>query len=273
MTDVMMTVETGAASDGTGQLRRRWTAPRPVAALLLVHGIGEHSGRYQHVGRFFAERGVDVAGFDNRGFGRSGGRRGHIDRFEQYLDDIADRLAERRSLGAPVVLLGHSLGGLMATSYLTSDRLQPDLAVLSAPALAAEVPRWQRVVAPILGRIRPTMFIPSEIDGDGLSRDLEVQQAYASDPLLVAGATAGLGHQVFRAMQEVRERLDLIRVPTYVLHGEADPVVPIAASRPLADLDCVTYRAWPGLLHECLNEPEQNDVMVEIHTWLEQHLP
>lgn len=267
-----MKVETGATADGTKQLRRRWAVEQPRAAILLVHGIGEHSGRYQHVGAFFAQRGHDVAAFDNRGFGESGGDRGHIDRFEIFLDDIEERLAERRTLGVPVVLFGHSLGGLMATRYLVDRRPQPDLAVLSSPALAAEVPRWQRVAAPVFGRVRPTMFFPSEIDGDGLSRDVEVQRAYSEDPLLVAGATAGLGNETFRAMRQAVEGLDRLRVPTYVLHGDADPVVPPAASAPLADLPGVTRRLWPGLLHECLNEPEQNEVMAEIDAWLQEHL-
>ncbi len=272
MTDGMMTVETAALDGGIEQLRRRWPAEDPSAAILLVHGIGEHSGRYQHVGRFFAERGYDTASFDNRGFGRSGGMRGHIEDFDVYLDDIEERLDERRSLGLPVVLFGHSLGGLMASDYLVSDRPQPDLAVLSSPALAAEVPRWQRVMAPIIGRARPTMFFPAEIDGDGLSRDPEVRRAYAEDPLLVAGATAGLGLATFQAMARVNERLDRLRVPAYVLHGEADPVVPPHASAPLADLDGVVRRTWPGLLHECLNEPEQDEVMGEIEAWLADQL-
>lgn len=263
-----MTVETGATRDGVEQLRRRWSVDEPRGAILLVHGIGEHSGRYQHVGQFFAEHGFDVAAFDNRGFGRSGGARGHIARFDLFIDDIEERLDERRSLGVPVVLFGHSLGGLMATDYLVGDRPEPDLAVLSSPALAAEVPLWQRVAAPVLGRMRPRMFFPSEIEGAGLSRDVEVQRAYTEDPLLVAGATARLGHEVFQAMARVSENLDRLRVPTYVLHGGADPVVPPPASKPLAGLDVVTRRLWPDLRHECLNEPEQDEVMGEIEAWL-----
>ena len=136
----------------------------------------------------------------------------------------------------------------MSSAYLTSRRPQPDLAVLSSPALAAVLPRWKRAAAPVLGRIRPTMFFPSEIDGDGLSWDPEVRRAYAEDPLLVPGATAGLGHESLRAMRRVLERLDRLGVPTYVLHGEADPVVPLAASQPLADHELVTL---PGLGPAC----------------------
>lgn len=267
-----MKVETAATADGTAQLRRRWVADEPKAAIQLVHGIGEHSGRYAHVGQFFAERGFDLASFDNRGFGESGGRRGHIDSFETYLKDIEEGLQERRQLGVPVVLFGHSLGGLMATRYLVDTYPQPDLAILSSPALAAQVPLWQKVAAPVLGRVAPTLFVPAEIDGVGLSRDTSVQEAYRNDPLLVAGATAGLGQEVFTAMKVANAKLANLSVPTYVLHGEEDPVIAQQASQPLESLAGVTYRIWPGLRHECLNEPEQNEVMTEIVAWLDQQL-
>jgi alpha-beta hydrolase superfamily lysophospholipase len=269
-----MELDSGTSASGVTQLRRRWAVPTPRAAILLVHGIGEHSGRYQHVGRFFADRGYDVEAFDNRGFGESGGRRGHIDSFSIYLDDIEERLDARRTLGVPTVLFGHSLGGLMSASYLSEagPRDQPDYAVLSSPALSAEVPMWQRVAAPVLGRLSPKLFVPSDIDGAILTRDVSVQQAYTDDPLRVGGATAGLGLETLQAMKTVSESLDRITTPTYVLHGAGDQLVPIEVSQPLEKLPSVTYRAWPGLLHECLNEPEQNDVMAEIDGWLTDQL-
>lgn len=270
--DVTMDVESGTSASGVTQLRRRWAVPSPQAAILLVHGIGEHSGRYQHVGRFFAARGYDVEAFDNRGFGESGGRRGHIDSFSIYLDDIEERLDARRALGVPTVLFGHSLGGLMSANYLTDDREQPDYAVLSSPALSAEVPMWQRVAAPILGRVSPKLFVPSDIDGAILTRDVSVQQAYTDDPLRVGGATAGFGFETLQTMKAVTESLHRISTPTYVLHGANDQLVPVEVSQPLERLPGVTYRVWPGLLHECLNEPEQDDVMAEIDGWLKDQL-
>lgn len=263
---------TATTADGTAQLRRRWAVNSPKAAILLVHGIGEHSGRYEHIGRFFAEKGYDVEAFDNRGFGESGGPRGHVDSFSDYLDDIGERLEARRALGVPTVLFGHSLGGLMSASYLTESRDQPDLAVLSSPAISAEVPMWQRVAAPILGRVSPKLFVPSDIDGAALTRDVEVQQAYTDDPLRVGGATAGLGFETFQTMRKVGESLHRLDTPTYVFHGDEDPIVPIGVSRPLADLPGVTYRVWPGLRHECMNEPEQNEVMAGIDEWLTNQL-
>jgi len=272
MGEITSTVELAENRDGSSQLRRHWQTNDARAALQIVHGIGEHSGRYLHVGDFLANRGIDVAAFDNRGFGQSAGRRGHIDRFDIYLDDIADRLEERRQLGGPVGLLGHSLGGLMVASYAVSDRPQPDLVVLSAPALSAEVPRWQRVAAPIVGRIAPKVFVPSKIDGEILTKDKEVQQAYLNDPLGVAGATAGLGHEIFSAMEAVSGKISELRAPTYVIHGQADKLVPQSASRGLEALPNVTYRSWPNLRHECFNEPEHPEVLGELVTWIDEQL-
>lgn len=267
-----MTVEFEETRDGETQLVRRWSVTAPRGALLLVHGIGEHSGRYVHVGEFLASAGIDVVAYDNRGFGQSGGRRAHIDDFQTFLDDIEDHLAQRRQLGVPVILMGHSLGGLMATTYLVSDRPQPDLAVLSSPALAAEVPRWQRIAAPILGRVVPSLFIKGTQMNGLLSRDEEVERAYHEDPLVILGATAGLGKAIFETMEETSSRIERIRVPTYVLHGENDELVPQAASLPLRDLPNVTYRSWPGLRHECMNEPERFEVLGEIRDWLDGRL-
>lgn len=272
MTDFASTTELAATRDGLTQLRRHWKVANPKAAILLVHGIGEHSGRYEHVGGFLAARGFDVLGFDNRGFGQSGGRRAFVNSFDEYLDDVEDLMTNRRELGVPVVLLGHSLGGLIGATYLASGRPAPDLGVLSAPALAAIIPRWRRVLAPILSRIAPKLFLKSKIEGELLSRDTEVQDKYLADLLVIAGSTAGLGAAILRTMTDTTDRVAAITVATYVLHGAEDRLVPPSASAPLAALSNVTYRLWDGLRHECFNEPEQVEVMTEMAEWLEAKL-
>ena len=292
MTEVVATEQLAGTRDGITQLQRRWQpaavpdgrthggpqsggpeAAGPTrSAVLLVHGIGEHSGRYDHVGRFLAARGHDVLAFDNRGHGQSGGRRGHVDHFGQFLDDVEDHVLERRQLGLPVVLIGHSLGGLISATYVVEGRPAPDLLVLSAPALKAQIPAWQRRLAPVLARVWPTVFVPGGIDGALLSRDPEVQRAYLSDPLRVAGSTAGLGQQIFAAMETTTANLARITLPTYVLHGSEDNLVPLAASQPLEGRPNVTYRRWEGLRHECFNEPNRDEVLGEMADWIEDRL-
>ena len=276
VTDLVVDEELTSNADGDTQLRRYWRpaegAGKPRTAMVLVHGIGEHSGRYDHVGRYLAEQGHDVVGFDNRGHGQSSGRRGHIDHFGQFLDDVEAVLDDRRSLGVPVVLLGHSLGGLISATYGVSGRPQPDLLVLSAPALAVQAPRWQRLAAPVLSKVAPKLFVKADLDAGLLSSDEEVQRAYRDDPLRVKGATAKLGQEIFTTMVATTAQLDRLTIPTYVLHGADDELVPPAASAPLEGRANVTYRRWPGLRHECLNEPARHEVLAEIEQWLSTQL-
>lgn len=240
--------------------------------MVLVHGIGEHSGRYEHVGSAFAEAGVDVVSYDQRGFGLSEGRRAYVDSFDDFVNDLETFVVRQRALDLPVVLMGHSLGGLVATTYLVSNRPQPDLAVLSSPALAADLPAWQRALAPAIGTVLPGLRLPADFDGSVLSRDEAVQRAYETDPLRESSSTARLGRETLRTMKSTGESLARLRVPTYVFHGSDDTLVPPSASAPLGELENVTRRVWNGLRHECMNEPEGDAVIAAVVAWLDEHL-
>ncbi len=240
---------------GVAQFRRTWDADEPIANALVLHGIAEHSGRYEHVGATLADAGFQTRAYDHYGFGRSGGRRGYVPSFDTFLDDVEDNLAELRGDGRPVVLLGHSMGGLIAFNYCVSGRPVPDVLLLSGPALDAIIPRWQRIAAPILGRLVPKLFIKSEFDGSLLSTDPDVGIQYRDDPLRVEGATAGLGYALFTAMAESRERVDRLTIPTYVAHGGSDRIAPASASEPIGAQPVATRQVIPGMEHEVLNEP------------------
>ena len=163
------------------RLRRLWEADEPWATVLIVHGLGEHSGRYERTGGLLADAGLTTSSFDLFGHGASEGTRCHVDEFSDYLDEVEEELKESRRDGLPVVLLGHSLGGLIALDYLTSDRPHPDYAVISSPGLGGGK-AWQRALAPKLGRFLPRFAIPTAIKNKkihdislnwGMDRDLE----------------------------------------------------------------------------------------------------
>ncbi len=246
---------------GLTQFRRTWTAGTPHANVLLLHGIAEHSGRYEHVGATLSAAGFSTRAFDHHGHGRSGGRRAHVPSFDTFLDDVEDNLTELREQGLPVVLMAHSMGGLIAFAYCVSGRPLPDVLLLSGPALGAEVPAWQRIAAPILGRITPRLFIKSEFDGSLLSVDPDVGTAYVDDPLRVPGATAGLGFALFGAMKMANERLSTLSIPTMVFHGGNDRIVPPQFTEPIGELAVATRHVLPGLEHEVLNEASWESTM------------
>jgi alpha-beta hydrolase superfamily lysophospholipase len=264
---------TWPGADGTPLNVRRWEpAAEPWARVLLLHGIGEHSGRYQRTGKLLSDAGLEVEAFDLRGHGLSGGRRVYVRAWDDFLDDVEIRLRALRRQGGPVVLFGHSMGALIALTYSCSARPAPDLLVLSAPPLAATVPGWQRALAPILGRVAPTVVLSNPISGDQLARDPAVGVAYFDDPLVQPRSTARLGAQLFAAMKRGRSELARLNVPTLVIHGGADTLVPTAVSEPLAGIPGVERRVLPDLRHETLNEPEGPEIVAQIVVWLRAHV-
>jgi acylglycerol lipase len=259
--------------DGIQLHVRHWPADEPWAVLLIVHGIGEHSGRYDRTGRLMSAAGLDVHALDLRGHGLSDGQRVFVECWDDYLDDLELRLAGVRKPGLPTILLGHSMGALISLTYVCSGRAAPDLLVLSAPPLGATVPAWQRISAPLFSRLVPGLVIANPISGGQLSRDPKVGEAYFADPLVQPRSTARLGAELFAAMKRARNELEDLTIPTLVIHGGADTLVPTQLSEPLGLLPCVERRVLPDLRHETLNEPEGPQVVAQIVAWLRAHVP
>jgi acylglycerol lipase len=249
------------------------------ASLVLVHGIAEHAARHDHVARRFADAGIDTYAADLRGFGRSGGPRAYLDRWSRFHDDVEDQVAAARAAapGVPLILYGHSMGGLIALGYVLAEppRPMPDGLVLSAPAIAATVPGWKRIAASVLGVAAPRFEIANDLPAGGLSHDPQIEIAYRTDPLNVHRTTARLGAEFLREQSRVQARLaaiDAMPVPTYVLHGDADPIVPVWASKALEGKRNVTRRVYRGLRHEMHNEPESASVVTDTVAYLEGEL-
>ena len=274
-------VRSSRTRDGLELRTLRWAASgTPRAHVLLIHGIAEHAGRHTQVASSFALAGIETHACDLRGFGGSAGRRAYVGRWSDYHDDVEDQLAAVRdeARGLPVVLYGHSMGGLIALGYVLAEppRPAPDLLVLSAPAIAAVVARWIRGLADVLGRVMPTVEIPNALPAGALSRDPRVEVAYRSDPLNVHRTTARLGMELFHEQARVQAalaRTSALPTATYVLHGSDDPIVPLSASSSLEKRENVTRRVYPGLRHETHNEPEATAVIDDTTGWIEKNLP
>jgi acylglycerol lipase len=273
----------GAAqmADGTQLRTLHWAVVgEPWAVAEVVHGLGEHGGRYVTVAAALTAAGLDVWSYDHRGNGGSGGRRGWVDEWPILHDDLGARMAALRELRPelPLVLYAHSLGGLIATGYVLSgqDRPLPDALVLSAPGFEDNLPPWKHKVAPVLASVVPKMKMANGVPAGAVSRDPAIDAASLADPLCSSTSTVKFGALGFAEQERVQAAIagiDAMPVPTYVLHGSADPLVPPSASARLEGKGNVTRRVHEGLRHECHHEPEQEEVLAGVVAWLRATLP
>lgn len=249
----------------------------PRAVIVLSHGLAEHGGRYETLARELVQRDHAVYAVDHRGHGRSSGPRANIERFAHLVADFCaftERCAGEHP-ATPVFMLGHSMGG--AVAFASALRLQHRLQglVLSAPALATgqSVPRLQEICVRLLSVVAPdtgALTLPP----DAVSRDPSVVARYAADPLVHHKAIpARTLVELLRAMQGFPASAPGLRLPTLVLHGTADKLVPLAATQPVYQAfgtrDCVV-QLYEGLYHEVFNEPERERVTADLLRWLER---
>lgn len=271
-----------AAGDGTPLRYRSWEPASPRGAVVVVHGLGEHSGRYAGLARRLDSEGVSMYAPDLRGHGLSGGRRGHAASFETYLTDLEQTLAVARTAaaGRPVILFGHSMGGLVALRYAQS-RPEPRLAglILSAPqiVLADPPPAWLRAVASIVGAVVPILPLSNRLDAEDLSHDPREIRAYRDDPLVHDRITPRLFREMERAMAAAVRDVRNVRVPAVLLLiPGADPIVDPRATREMAvalrAVTSVEVREYPGLFHEPLHETERDRVIADIAHWVRERM-
>ena len=257
-------------ADGTRLITRGWgPSGMPRSVIVLVHGLGEHGGRYEHVAALLVARGHAVRATDLRGFGASGGRRAFVRSWDDYLDDLVTDVAAARAVGSPVVLLGHSMGGLVALAYALSKRPAPDLLVLSAPGLDADIPVVKRLAARVLGVVMPRLSVANGLRGDQLSQDPSVGERYFADPLVFTRTTLALARRALLAGARCRANLSSLTLPTLVAHGGADTIVPPGVSAPLAAVPGVDRIVFPDFRHEIFNEEGGVPATTRVADWIE----
>jgi lysophospholipase len=263
------------AADGIALHTITWSAEDPRGRILLVHGLGEHAARYDSLAKALASRGYSAFAHDQRGHGRSPGRRGYIASFDVFVDDLAAAVDEaERTLPGPggVFLYGHSLGALVLGRYLQTRRPKAPGAILSAPWLgtAVPIPWWKELAAAGLRRIAPAVRVPTEIDPGRLTADAALQQAYLDDPLISHGVAVALYDAVLAA-QRLALRDPLPEIPILVLIPLADRVVDVGTTEGWvrgAGSNVQVVRL-PGVLHEPHNDLGREDVYRRIADWLD----
>jgi alpha-beta hydrolase superfamily lysophospholipase len=267
---------------GAGEISlfaRLWEPKASARALVVItHGHGEHSGRYVHVGRALAERGIAVAALDWRGHGHSEGPRGFVRKWEDYREDLAYLLAELNPTygSKPHFLYGHSVGGTVSLDYVMHypDRIKG--VILSAPSLGKpNIPAILFTISKVLSKIYPTFSMATQLDQTALSRDSEVVKAYQDDPLVHSVGTARLGTELLKTAEWIQEHAPDLQIPLLLIHGAQDRLIsPVDSKRFFENAGSKdkTYMELPDGFHEPHNDLDKDVVITRVGDWIESHL-
>ena len=280
MTGSAATLTTFTATDGENLAVQDWPVAegtRQRGVILLVHGLGEHAGRYDAVAQRLNAWGYAVRGYDQYGHGESGGPRGGLTSSQRLVDDLADLAQSTRTKLAgrlPLVVLGHSMGGLVAAAFAQAHPGQLDALVLSSPALATHAQPFQRLLLRMLPHIAPNLRVGNGLDTRWLSHDPAVEAAYRADPLVHDRISARLARFITEGGAHVIAQAAGWKIPTLLMYAGDDRLVDPAGSRAFAAAappDVVTSRCFEGAYHEIFNEADAQPVFDTLRHWLDVH--
>jgi len=273
---------TAHTRDGLALHLREWSVAEPLGTVLVVHGLGEHIGRYAHVAAALNAAGWRVVGYDQRGHGASEGARGVIRHGDDPCTDLAQVIdAVRDDVPGPLLLLGHSLGGLVVARFVAEGLVRAALRaswarevdglVLSSPALDPGLNGLQKLLLAVMGGLAPELGVNNGLKPAWISRDAQVVAAYQADPLVHDRVAARLVRFIVDGGAFVREQASRWTVPTLLMWAGSDRCVAPAGSAAFAEAaptGVVTARLFAPLFHEIFNEPEQREVFAVLGQWL-----
>lgn len=262
---------------------QKWIPASYDRVMVVQHGFGEHSGRYMNLVNALDGQGIAIYALDSRGHGRTGGKRGHVDQFQQFVDDLADliQLAKKETSKSKIYLLGHSLGGVIVLQYSLQGTNQENLhaLVVSSGGLMIRMDPEKHVkltFAKLLASLTPATTVNANLDLKFLSHDQSVIDAYVKDPLVHGMMSFQMAVNTVRLGALIYEKASHLQIPIYIIHGSGDGIVNPEGSKKLFNmLTCPdkTLKIYDGLYHETFNElpADREKVLGELREWLKKH--
>ena len=261
--------------DGIYLYAESMTIDHPIGVVCIIHGFGEHIGRYRHVMQSLNDSKFNVYGVDLRGHGRSGGLKGHAPDLISLINDIEEflKIVRAEHLYLPLFLFGHSMGGNLVLNYILRDKSKELLGfIVSAPwiKLAFTPPRWKEQLGRLMARIAPKVRQPNGLNSLHLSKDPEVSRKYDHDPLVNFKISAGLFSAINFGAAYLVEHQNKIKLSGFVFHGQSDAIIDYKATMKLAlgNPDHIKWKLWEGVFHEAHNDLEQKEVLKEWIDWM-----
>jgi len=263
---------------------QKWIPKGDLKRVIVIqHGFGEHCGRYGNVLSTFSDTGTAFYALDSRGHGRSPGKRGHVDQFQQYVDDLADliHMAREETKQNEVFLLGHSLGGVIALQYALQGTNQLNLRglIVSSPALEIQMDlekEVKKVLVTVFSSVLPSFTLDANLEIDYLSHDKKVVEDYKNDPLVHGQVSFQMAENLFLLGRAIYDKVKHLKVPIYIYQGTDDGIVSPKGSTRLHEMVASsdkTLKLYDGLYHETMNEisPEKEKVLEDLKNWVLAH--
>ena len=257
---------------------KEWKVEFPKAVIALVHGLGEHCNRYQHMAEYFAQHNIAMVGYDRRGHGQSEGKKGHTPNYEALLQEVDElvKITKERYPVTPIFIYGHSMGGNILLKYLIDRKPQVKGAISSGafiefpdapPALLIFIGKIMRIIYPAFSQ-------NNGLDAKGVSSDAKVVEAYLKDPLVHDRITSATGMGMIETAKELEEFKGAMPVPTLLMHGTQDKLTGFNGSKQFAQRVSgeVTFKEWENAYHEIHNEPIQEEVFGYTIAWIRKFL-
>lgn len=265
---------------GVEIFKRAWIPDTIQCVCIIAHGLGEHSARYEHVAHALVEKDMACFALDHRGHGRSGGKKGHILRFEEYENDLETLHQEvrERFQDMPVFLIGHSMGGLISTCYAINRGQGLAGLILSSAALRVDVdePAIKLAIGRLFSKVLPSITMSNGLDPEFISHDPEVVQKYKDDPLVHDRVSARWFTEFQRAISKVHQMAHQINIPLLVMQSGDDKLVNPAGAREFHDrltAEDTALQYWDEFYHEMFNEKEKQKPISFMIEWIEKRLP
>lgn len=275
--------ESAPLSDRLSEQQPYEQSTQVKGVLAIVHGLGEHSGRYCSVVRAAVSAGYAVFGFDNQGHGQSEGQRGHIRRWQDYRDNVQAflQLVRRQEPDAPLFVMGHSLGGLIVLDYVLRNTQTPCFQAFQVRGIIVSAPPMKPVsgnpiratLAKLLSGFLPRLTLKMCLDEGGLSRDRKVESQAQTDPLVHPYVTLRWGSETISTIDWVKKHISQLKLPILLTHGGADPIIDPAGSTQIfeeIETSEKTLRIYPDSYHEPHNDLDADVVTADIVSWLEK---
>lgn len=265
-------------SDNLKIYAKEWKVEFPKAVIALVHGLGEHCNRYNHMAEYFAQHNIAMVGYDRRGHGQSEGKRGHTPNYEALLVEVDDllKVTKERYPVTPIFLYGHSMGGNILLKYLIDRNPQVKGAISSAAFIEfpSAPPAILIFIGKIMRKIYPAFTQSNGLNAENVSRDKAVVEKYKADPLVHDKLTSATGMGMIETAKELETFSGKINIPTLLMHGNDDKMTGYMGSKNFAHRvnGNLTYKEWENAYHEIHNEPNQKEVFDFTINWMRKNM-